>query len=107
MNKYKAKKVVLDGVAFDSRKEASRYCELKQMQQVGIIQDLRCHPEFEIIPKWGKERAAKYHADFAYVEIATGKLVVEDVKSKATKTRDYILRRKLMNWRFDIQIREV
>lgn len=107
MNKYKAKKVVLDGIEFDSRKEAGRYSELKQMQQVGIIQDLRCHPEFELIPKCGKERAAKYHADFAYIEIATGKLVVEDVKSKATKTRDYILRRKLMNWRFDIQIREV
>ena len=107
MNKYKAKKVTLDGIEFDSRKEAARYCDLKTMQQVGVIENLNCHPEFELIPKCGKERAAKYHADFSYVDVATGKLVVEDVKSKATKTRDYILRRKLMNWRFDIQIKEV
>ena len=106
-NKYYAKKVVLDGIEFDSRKEAGRYCELKAMQQVGIIHELRCHPKFELIPKCGKERAANYHADFAYIDLATGKLVVEDVKSRATKTRDYILRRKLMNWRFNIQVREV
>ena len=107
MNKYHAKKVTVDGIEFDSRKEANRYFELLTMQKAGLIRDLERQPEFELIPKCGKERAAKYHADFAYIDLATGKLVVEDVKSRATKTRDYILRRKLMNWRFNIQIREV
>ena len=107
MNKYHAKKVTVDGIEFDSRKEANRYFELLTMQKAGLIRDLERQPEFELIPKCGKERAAKYHADFAYTDNATGKTVVEDVKSRATKTKDYILRRKIMNWRYDIQIREV
>ena len=107
MNKYRAKKVTVDGIEFDSRREANRYSELLAMQQAGLISDLYCQPEFEIIPKCGKERSAKYHADFSYTDNATGQKAVEDVKSRATKTKDYILRRKLMNWRFDIQIREV
>ena len=107
MTKYGAKKVTLDGIEFASRKEAGRYCELKIMQQAGLIRDLKMQEEFELIPRCGKERPAKYHADFSYVIAATGEKVVEDVKSRATKTKDYILRRKLMNWRHGIQIKEV
>ena len=107
MTKYGAKKVTLDGIEFASRKEAGRYCELKIMQQAGLIRDLKMQEEFELIPRCGKERPAKYHADFSYTIVETGERVVEDVKSRATKTKDYILRRKLMNWRHGIQIREV
>lgn len=107
MNKYRAKKVTVDGIEFDSRREANRYSELLAMQQAGLISGLYLQPEFELIPKCGKERPAKYHADFSYVDNATGEKVIEDVKSRATKTRDYILRRKIMNWRFGIQIKEV
>lgn len=107
MNKYHAKKIVIDGIEFDSRREANRYAELMVMQRAGLISDLQRQEEFVLIPKHGKERAAKYHADFSYIDTATGNKVVEDVKSRATKTKDYILRRKLMNWRFDIEIQEV
>lgn len=107
MSKYSAKKTVLDGIEFDSRKEANRYAELKVMERAGIIRDLKLQEEFELIPRCGKERPAKYHADFSYTLTDTGEKVVEDVKSRATKTKDYILRRKLMNWRHGIQIREV
>ena len=107
MSKYLAKKVTLDGIEFASRKEAGRYCELKVMEQAGLIRDLKMQEEFELIPRCGKERPAKYHADFSYIITATGEKVVEDVKSRATKTKDYILRRKLMNWRHGIQIKEV
>lgn len=107
MNKYGAKKVTVDGIEFDSRREAARYSELKIMQRAGQIRDLQRQEEFILIPKCGRERPAKYHADFSYIDTATGKKVVEDVKSRATKTKDYILRRKLMNWRYDIQIQEV
>ena len=107
MNKYGARKVTVDGIEFDSRREASRYSELLVMQRSGVIRDLQRQEEFTLIPKCGKERAAKYHADFSYIDTATGKKVVEDVKSRATKTKDYVLRRKLMNWRYDIQIQEV
>lgn len=107
MNKYHAKKVEFDGILFDSRREANRYAELMVLQHAGKIADLRMQEEFILIPKCGKERPAKYHADFSYIDTATGEKVVEDVKSRATKTKDYILRRKLMNWRHGIQIREV
>ena len=107
MNKYHAKKVTVDGIEFDSRREANRFAELKLMERAGMITDLKRQEEFELIPKCGKERPAKYHADFSYIDTTTGEKVVEDVKSRATKTKDYILRRKLMNWRHGIQIREV
>lgn len=107
MNKYGAKKITVDGIEFDSHREAARYSELKIMQRAGLIRDLQRQEEFILIPKCGRERPAKYHADFSYIDTATGKKVVEDVKSRATKTKDYILRRKLMNWRYDIQIQEV
>lgn len=107
MNKFHAKKVMLDGIEFDSRREANRYAELKQMERAGLICDLRLQEEFELIPKFGKERAAKYHCDFSYTDTETGEKIVEDVKSRATRTKDYILRRKIMNWRYNIQIREV
>lgn len=106
-NKYGSKKVTVDGIEFDSRKEAHRYAELLVMQKAGLISGLTRQEEFELIPKCGKERSAKYHADFSYTDNATGNKVVEDVKSRATKTKDYILRRKLMNWRHNIQIKEV
>ena len=107
MNKYGAKKVTVDGIEFDSRREANRYSELLVMQRAGLISELKRQEEFILIPRCGRERPAKYHADFSYIDTATGKKVVEDVKSRATKTKDYILRRKLMNWRYDIQIVEV
>lgn len=107
MNKYSARKVMVDGIEFDSHKEARRYGELKLMERAGVIRELKMQEEFVLIPKCGKERAAKYHADFSYIDCETGRKVVEDVKSRATKTKDYILRRKLMNWVHGIEIREV
>lgn len=107
MNKYHASKTIFDGQEFDSRREANRYAELVLLQRAGKIADLKRQEEFELIPKCGRERAAKYHADFSYTDTATGKKVVEDVKSRATKTKDYILRRKIMNWRYGIEIQEV
>lgn len=107
MNKYHARKIELDGIVFDSHREAGRYKELKLMQRAGLIRDLQLQEEFILIPACGKERPAKYHADFSYIDTATGEKIVEDVKSRATRTKDYILRRKIMNWRYNIQIREV
>lgn len=107
MNKFHASKTTIDGIKFDSQREANRYAELLILEKTGLIRDLKLQEEFELIPRCGKERPAKYHADFSYTDTATGKKVVEDVKSRATKTPDYILRRKLMNWRFGIEIQEV
>ena len=112
MSKYHSRKTTLAGMTFDSKKEAQRYVELRCLERAGEITALEHQVPFELLPvqkdQDGRviERAVKYTADFVYVDSA-GRKVVEDVKSSATKTRDYILRRKLMLWRHGIRIQEV
>ncbi len=101
--KYKNRKTTADGILFDSAKEAGRYQELKLLERAGMIHDLRRQVKFELIPKCGKERPCCYIADFVYTE--GGRTVIEDVKG--VRTKEYIIKRKLMNWRYDIQIREI
>ncbi len=108
MPKYGNRKVNRDGIEFDSVKECQRYCELKLLQRAGVISDLRMQESFELIPSQkadGKvvERAVNYIADFVYQQ--NGVTVVED--TKGFKTKDYILKRKLMLWVHGIRIREV
>ena len=103
MSKYNSRKTVLDGIRFDSAKEARRYAELKLMERAGKISNLQRQVKYELIPKCGKERSVTYIADFVYQE--KGNTVVEDVKG--VRTKEYILKRKLMNWVHDIQIKEI
>lgn len=99
-NKYRNKKIIVDGVRFDSHKEYNRFVELNMLQKAGVISDLQRQVRFEIIPKTATERAAYYVADFVYKK-ADGKMICEDVKSPMTKKlHDYILKRKLMKWRY-------
>ncbi len=117
MNKYNAKRTKKDGITFDSQKEANRYAELKLMQRAGLIKDLQLQKKFCLIPTIEgergkiKQRATYYIADFVYYEKQGDsnwwKVVVEDVKSPATKTAVYKLKKKLMLWRHGIEIREV
>ena len=105
--KYHAKKTELDGITFDSRKEANRYAELKLLERSGAIHNLQRQVRYELIPaqkKDGKtiERACHYIADFVYTE--NGKTVVEDVKGYRTK--EYVLKRKLMLQVYGIEVRE-
>ena len=105
MNKYRNRKTEIDGIVFDSKREAQRYAELQLLQRAGKIRDLSMQVEFELIPKQDGERACEYKADFVYHMADTGKMVVEDVKGK--RTREYIIKRKLMLWRHGIKIVEV
>lgn len=126
MNKYGNKKVVIDGEVFDSKREAKRYQELKLLEKCGAISDLKRQVTFELLPaqkekstrvytkgrKKGQpiegkviEKAVTYKADFVYTYTTTGKEVVEDVKGMRTK--DYIIKRKLMLYRYGIKIQEV
>jgi len=103
-SKYGNKKVTLDGFTFDSKKEAARYHDLKVMQMAGEISELKLQVEFELEVE-GK-KVASYIADFTYQ--LNGELVVEDVKSSATrKIRLYQLKKKLMDAIYKTQIREV
>ena len=123
-NKYNSQKVVVDGIKFDSKKEARRFCELRILEKAGEISDLKCQVRYELIPeqrewtneiyKSGKnkgkfkpgkvlERKVEYIADFVYMQ--NGEIVVED--TKGVKTKDYIIKRKLMLWRHGIKIAEI
>lgn len=100
--KYGNKKTTVDGVAFDSRKEANRYAELKLLERCKAIEELQLQVPFELIPKQPGERACVYKADFVYRE--NGQLVVED--AKGVRTKDYIIKRKLMLYLHGIKIKE-
>lgn len=122
MRKYRNKKTTVDGIVFDSRKEAARYRELSMLWRAGVISDLELQKEFELIPaqyetfpRYGKkgqrlkdgkrclEKPVRYKADFVYKE--NGSVIVED--TKGVKTKDYIIKRKLMLHIHNIKIKEV
>lgn len=111
MSKYNSKKTVVDGQKFDSKKEARRYQELLLLEKAGEIKNLSRQVKFVLIPSQrdenGKvvERECSYKADFTYEEEGGIKTVVEDVKGYRTK--EYIIKRKLMLYQFGIRIREV
>ncbi len=107
-------------IRFDSRKEARRYDELMAMLQAGKIRDLKLQQQFTLQEAYTttegvRVRAIRYQADFTYQkpQFVDGDgewiwgLVVEDVKSRATKTRAYAMKKKLMQERFNIEIQEV
>lgn len=102
--KYNNTRVEVDGMHFDSKREAARWKELRLMERAGEITDLRRQVRYELIPKQEGERAVHYIADFAYKD-KDGKKIVED--AKGARTREYIIKRKLMLLRYDIRIREV
>lgn len=106
-NKYGNKKVEIDGIKFDSKKEAKRYIELKALEASGEIHYLVLQPKFELIPKQQGERACNYIADFSYSENGNTKVVVED--TKGMKTPDYIIKRKLfkLNYGDMYEFREI
>ena len=89
---------------YASVKESRRAAALRMFQILGQITGLREQVRFELIPRQGKERACSYVADFVY--ILDGVQVVEDVKSPASRTPEYIIKRNLMLQRFGIAIRE-
>jgi hypothetical protein len=124
MNKYGNKKITVDGKTFDSRREYKRFTELQLLERAGEISNLRMQVPFTLIPaqyeqyeRYGKngqrltngqkcvERECAYVADFVYIDNTTGKKVVED--TKGMRTKDYIIKRKLMLRVHGIKIKEV
>ena len=124
MPKYHNKKVIINGEVFDSKREYRRFLELSLLEKAGEIQGLKRQVKFELIPsqrepspgiyirgtkrghpKPGKviEKEVAYYADFVYWH--DGKMVVED--AKGVKTKEYIIKRKLMLHIHGIRIREV
>ena len=118
MSKYHAKKIQADEQTFDSRKEYARWCALRLMERAGAITGLRRQVKYVLIPaqygpsitgprgglKHGPllERECAYIADFVYLK--DGQTIVED--SKGVRTKDFIIKRKLMLERYGIRILE-
>lgn len=127
--KYHSKKITRDGITFDSLKEYRRFRELSLLQRAGAITELKRQVEFELIPaqfeeiptgefyKRGEhkgqpkmkrvcvEQSVKYIADFVYRDVDTNKTIVED--TKGFRTKEYILKRKMMLYFHGIKISEV
>lgn len=108
MSKYGNKKVLIDGIKFDSMAEGRRYKELKLLQRAGIIKELELQPKFllqESFKKNGKTyRKVEYIADFQYIE--NGKVVVEDVKGKETEV--FKIKHKLFEYKYrDLELKLV
>lgn len=122
--KYNNRKIVVDGLKFDSKKEAKRYQELKVLERAGIIENLQRQVKYVLIPaqyepseevytkgkdkgkpKKGQliERECAYYADFVYRH--NGEIFVED--TKGMRTPEYIIKRKLMLYIHGIRIREL
>ena len=123
-SKYGAKPMVVDGIRFDSTKEARRYSELRLLEKAGHIRDLELQPRFPLdvvalgqgtVPNDRRGRYAGgrvvrcgyYTADFRYVDAETAAVIVEDVKSGPTKTAAYRLRKRLVEAIHGVKIIEV
>ena len=110
MTKYKSKKIILDNIKFDSRKEGNRYEELKILEQAGLIKELELQKVFELQPSFKKNgktyRKITYKADFYYYDNHLQRYVVEDVKG--FKTEVYKIKKKLFEYVYkDMELVEV
>lgn len=108
-NKFRAKKTTVDGITFDSKKEADYYCELCMRRCAGEVVDFDLQVPFELQPsfKWqGKTiRAIKYVADFV-VQNRDGSEEVIDVKGVRTET--YKVKKKLFQYKYpNVKFKEV
>lgn len=128
VRKYGNNKVTVDGIEFDSKKEAQRYAELKLLQRAGKISGLELQRVFELIPaqyetfpRYGKkgqplkdgkrclEQSVVYKADFVYIQ--DGEIVVEDVKGyrdpASAGYAKFVLKRKMLLYFYGIKIKEI
>lgn len=110
MSKYGSKKVLINGITFDSKKEAKRYYELKLLERAGEITELETQYKFLLQPAFKKNgktiRAMYYIADFVYKDTRSGKTIVED--TKGFRTEAYNIKKKLFEYAYPtLTIKEV
>ena len=123
--KYRNKKVTIEGIEFDSKREGHRYLVLKDAQERGVISNLELQPKFELIPAIREEYikhlktkdkietrtvqlAITYKADFQYVK--DGETIVEDVKASpnmAALDKAFLLKEKMFRYFFGFPIKRV
>lgn len=104
--KYRNTKIEIDGVKYDSKREAARAAELRLLERAGKIAFLRHHVRYPLVVN--NVKVCAYEADFTYRDAETGEEIVEDVKSPITRKNPlYRLKNKLMRACHGIEIREV
>lgn len=108
-SKYHSKKVIIDGIKFDSKREGEYYQKLKILEEKGIIKDLELQKEYLLQDKFvinGKtRRKITYRADFSYVSTEDDRLHVIDVKGFRTDL--YKLKKKIFEYKYGVEIEEV
>lgn len=109
MSKYNSKKVVIDGIEFDSKKEAFYYLELKVLLKSGEIRDLELQKEYVLQESFKinkkTRRKITYKADFSFFSTSDNRNHVVDVKG--FKTEVYKIKKKLFEYKYGIEIEEV
>ena len=116
--KYGNRKIVCDGIKFDSEHEAARFGELKVLRAMGRIRDLRLQANFTLVEGYTTIEGERikpmvYRADFTYERATepdcngTVHWLREVEDAKGMKTKDYMLKKKLMQDKYGITIREV
>lgn len=88
-SKYGAVRTVVDGVSFDSKREADRWSELQLLEKAGEITALNRQVRFALMGQSGALKTSRgaghsYVADFTYFDKAEGRLTIEDVKGFIT-----------------------
>lgn len=107
-SKYHNRRVTVDGISFQSVKEASRWQQLKFLERAGKITGLNRQIRIEVVPKTKLHRARYYLADFVYFDKEQGKTIYEDVKGyrKGVAYQLFTLKRDVLYWRHGIEIKE-
>jgi hypothetical protein len=115
-NKYGNVKTERNGIIFDSKKESTVFSDFEWKERLGVISNLQRQVKYELIPAQYKiidgkkkciEKSCAYVADIVYKDNETNETFVIDVKSPATRTDSYIIKRKLMLQKYGIQIKEL
>lgn len=111
--KYNSVATMVGEIRFDSKREAARYCELLLLKRAGVVKEIELQPRFLLQPAFidgisGRfVKKMEYVADFR-VTYDDGHVEVEDVKSPATKTKTYLIKRKLFRNKYpDVIFQEV
>ena len=107
-SKYRAVRTEVNGITFASKREAKRFCELKMLEKAGEVINLELQPRFdlEVLSPIGEVvKIGRYTADFRYQHFL--REVVEDVKSPASRTEAYMLRKRHVEAQYGIRIQEI
>jgi hypothetical protein len=108
-SKYHNRRVTVDGISFQSVKEASRWQQLKFLELAGKITGLKRQLRIEVVPKTKLHQARYYLADFVYFDKSQGKTIYEDVKGyrKGVAYQLFTLKRDILYWRHGIEVKEI